>query len=150
MTVRQNIISNILGRLATISTSTGYSRNYNYTGEWLLNVSEAELEDYTPAIVLIDDSQDVVAHDRVKTDFLLHLTFAVWSSGEDSQEDLRNSIADIYECLGKDPSCGGYVDEITPLSDQINLIQKDDVYGSGEVKIDVSYSCRAWTLEELQ
>ena len=146
-TVRQNIITNILSRLDDISTSTGYNRDYAYTGEWLLNVSESEFEDYTPAIVLIDDAQEVVRYDRAKTDFVLHITLAVWGSGADSQQDLRESIADIYTCLGSDTSCGGYVDDLTPVSDSINLIQKDDVYGSAEVKFDLTYSTKSWDLD---
>lgn len=146
-TIREKIIANLLGRIALIDKSTGYNRDYTYTGEWVLNISETEIDDYAPAIILIDDSQDVVGMDRAKTEFVLHLTVAIWGAGKDSQQDLRKSIADVYKCIGEDETCGGNVDNVVPISDTINLVQKDDIYGDAEVKFDLHYACRTWDLE---
>ena len=146
-TIREKIMANILGRIALIATSTGYNRDYEYTGEWVLNISEDEIDDYSPGIFLVDDSQEVVGIDRAKTEFVLHLTVAIWGAGQDSQQNIRKSIADVYKCIGEDVTCGGYADDVVPISDTINLVQKDDIYGDAEVKFDIFYACRTWDLE---
>ncbi len=148
MSIRQDIVDYILNELDELKTSTGeYSRTYKYVGEWLLGITNDELDDYNPSIILLDENQDVIYNRQMEvTDFILHLRICVWSMGKVGQKTLRDSISDIYRCIGKHPDCEGLITNIVPIGDGIGLTQESKVIGDAEVKIDVYYTTKAWDL----
>lgn len=141
-TIRQSICSNILTRLQAISKAAGYSIDYPVIKEWKLS---ATMPEELPAITLRDESCDVVRYDRDNTAWLLHLTVIISAKGEETQEDLRNYINDVYKCIGADITCGEY-GEIEPEGDSMNLEQDDDVYGEIEIKFVVKFETKSWDL----
>lgn len=144
-TIRQLIIDNLITRLQEISIDNGYSADYGYIGEHRLTpLSDNEY----PAIVLIDEGQDVAVYDQSKTDYLLHITISTLCNGEESPSQIRNYVADIYKALAADLGCGGYALEIIPVSDVPYYIQEDNVYASLEIKFNIIYSIRSWQLDE--
>jgi hypothetical protein len=141
-TIRQLICENILTRLKTISKSGGYSIDYPTIAEWKLSaLPPAEL----PAITLRDESCDVVIYDRDNTVWNLHVTIIVSALGEESQEDLRNYINDVYKCIGADIFCGGH-GEIKPEGDAMTMEQHEDVYGDIEIKFSILFETKSWDL----
>lgn len=141
-TIRQSICSDILTRLKTISKAAGYSIDYPVIEEWKLS---AETPDKLPAITLKDESCDVTQYDRDNTEWRLHLSIWISTSGEETQEDLRNYVNDIYKCIGTDTTCGGY-GEIEPEGDSMSMEQGEDVYGDIEVKFGIRFETQSWDL----
>jgi len=154
--IRQQIVEYIIDKLKLISKTNGYSQDYATISEWKLSAL-AKLD--LPAILLIDDSQDVTGyHENSMTDFTLHLVLSVFVKDNvslneqtgtkvyETPELLRNYIADVYKCLGSDITCGGLAFDIQPQGDNMNLIQKNSVYGDIDLKFDVIYSTKSWDL----
>lgn len=141
-TIRQKICADRLARLKTIAKSGGYYRNYPVIQEWKLGANSPE---DLPAIELRDESCDVVTYDEANTAWQLHLDVIISVKGEESQEDLRNYINDVYKCFGTDLSCGGY-GRIKPDGDAMLLEQHEDVYGDIEIKFTVSFETKSWDL----
>ena len=141
-TIRQKICSDRITRLKAIEKSGGYSIDYLSIEEWKLT---PDMPEELPAITLRDDSCEVVTYDRDHAMWRLHLTVIITARGDESQEDLRNYVNDIYVCIGSDKTCGGY-GEIIPEGDEMVLQQEDNVYGDIEIKFHVLFETRAWDL----
>jgi len=141
-TIRQSICAERLAKLLTISKSAGYSIDYPTIEEWKLTANPpANL----PAIELRDESCDVEKYDRDNTAWRLHLTVIISARGDETQEDLRNYVNDVYKCFGTDIFCGGY-GEIIPEGDNMTLQQEEDVYGDIEIKFSVKFETKSWDL----
>jgi hypothetical protein len=141
--VRQNIASNLLTRLQSISVANGYTTDYNLITDWRLYPLE---KDDLPAIIMQDDTNTIEAFNDVFTDNILEVTIGIFIKGDEPSKQLRNYIQDVYKCVGADEYCGGYASKIEPVSDIINLQQKDDVFGDVELKFKIFYTCGSWNL----
>jgi hypothetical protein len=142
-TVRQLIAENIMTRLGAISITNGYSTDYGLVAEWKLTALEES--DY-PALVFLDDSNTVVDNIPSVISNIVHCRICIYARGTETPSQLRNMIQDVYKCLGADIWCGGYADDLKILDDNFAMAQKDNVYGSIDIRFDVYYDCRAYDL----
>ena len=139
-TIRQQIIDNLVGRLSQMSIANGYSVDYATAKEWPLE----PLETVDLPCVSIYDTENNVSEPflhRSFTAYVLSVVIAinVMDGVVTSTKQLRNNIHDVYMCIGKDLSCGGFADMVRPKGDVIDLLQKENVYGAIEIKFDIEY-----------
>lgn len=138
-TVRHSIMDNLLTRFQAISEANGYANDYNYIGEWRLYPLDAENE--LPAIV-IADGEAVVANpeNEVMSDYEMEFTVSFFVASSTAAATMRSMIQDAYACIKADPTCGGYAEDVKPVSETISMQMKDNVYGDIDVKFKVLFT----------
>jgi len=114
-TIRQQIVSAVGTRLATIKTTGGYQTNLgNSVYEWL----QAPLNEDDPVTLIYRDRGNVVVraigcHEHtMMLEILLAMTHAA------SPATVRNMIADVIQCVGTDVTWGGLAQDTGAVSDE--------------------------------
>lgn len=142
-TVRQHIIDNLKTRFAAMTTAGGYTLNSPQVYDWrLIPLEDADL----PAIEIEDGTDSHDASKIIIADHVIELTISIVVQNDTAPADLRAYIADIYTCIGTDPTCGGYAEDMIPVKDEILLDQKDKVRGEIRTVWKVPYITDRWNL----
>src|SRR5208337_1527565 len=139
--IRQQIVDNLMGRFAAMSTSTGYSANYATVDTW--HLTELEPADL-PAVIVFDTTSELTNSQFTnvsrKADYQMEVVVGLFVSGDTSPTDARNIISDIYQCVGADISCDGLTSEIRPVSETLFVSQKNVVLGDIQLTFHILYS----------
>lgn len=143
--VRQSIIDNLVDRFEAIETSTGYSTSYKLVEDWRMKTL---VSGDLPAIIIQDQSEVVKQIIATRADMFLTVDIYVVVAASTAPEDLRKYIADIYKCVGDDRTCGGYCEDMLPVSNEIDLDLEDSVYGVIKTTWQVTYQTGAWDLTQ--
>lgn len=142
-TARQDIIDDLIDRFGDMTTTTGYSTQYKLVADWrLASIDVSDL----PAIVLEDREESVVTIADAIAQMKLKLDVYIVVKASTAPADLRKYIADIFKCIGEDPTCSGTCDEVIPVDNEIILDLEDGVHGVIRTTWFVMYETGAWDL----
>jgi hypothetical protein len=145
MSIRQDIIDAIDTRLKTILISNGYNTDIgNKVFHWRnTNLTEAEL----PGIIYRDPSTNEKEHHGVARGWVNK--FQVEIVGFDTlagttPAQMRLITEDIYNAIDVDDLWGGLAHDTTPISDEIDIQNKDKISGAASVIIEIDYLASKW------
>lgn len=141
--VRQDVVTDLLTRLATITTANGYETDIgsnvdeHRTTDW----QESELE----GIDVRDPSEDVEIRGANHA-MTIHFEIEAKTTGGTSPEKVRDIIADVTKAIGLSPKFSSSVQDIKPVENEsMNFNKKDKLFGSVLMKFDVRYVTKAFT-----
>ena len=145
MSIRQDIIDAVDTQLRTILISNGYNLDLgNNVFHWReTNLTEADF----PAIVYRDLNPSEIEHHGVARGYVHTFQVeivALQTSAATTPAELRKAIQDIYTAVGVDDLWGGLAHDTQPISDDIDIQNKDRIGGAATVIIEIDYLASKW------
>ena len=142
---KENIISAVLTRLATITTANGYNSNAGN------NVDESRDIKYKtfPAINVEEGSDTIVdVSNSLYHTRLLELNIEVIDNGTLAPSELRKAEADVFKCVGVDETWSGYAIQTFPgdVNPSYSQHEENKIIGK-TITINIQYRITAWQNE---
>lgn len=149
--VRQDIIDALKARLETIVAGATYHRDIT-TVEVFRTIPlepSGATASQLPAAIIRDLSNTVMGAQGVDspynvTDHLLRIEIEVIASEGETDEEIREHIADIYKAIGTDETFGGVATKADPVGDEMLITEEDRRIAGARMVITVEYRTRKW------
>ena len=146
LSMRENIIEDILDCLKDISVTNGY--NLDIKTNMLNRVNELDYSELPCNIVFDKESEDSgrPASWKHKLDIVIAYISA---DGDDTTRTLNKGISDVYKAIGKieDRFCAKYSTNLfMPKSTFKDLVEKDRDWGEMDATISIEYVSPRWEL----
>lgn len=148
MSKRQDIITELISKLATITKTNGYATDIgSKVYEWKTTDVGSDEEN---CIVVWDTNSKVIEpyeeEDNTDPKHWKQLTvkMVVVTSGATTAANLRSMIADVYKLIGLNVTWGGNAWETILEGDEMILDQQKKLYGATEITINIVYVVNQW------
>ena len=146
--IRTDIMNAVKTRMQSIRTSAGYYTNLgSKVYEWRLTSFE---DGDLPGINIADPEQTTINEltqgNYNKHDHILSVSIQVVYSSSSTPALVRKMIADVKKAISTDLTwCGlAYNTTATDEPETMDLEQKEGIYGSAFIKINIYYRTTAW------
>lgn len=144
---KQNIITAVLTRLATIKVSAGYNSDAGNSVDESRSTKYKETE--LPAIN-INESGDTILEESNNNwhTRLLELDIEIIANGNLAADELRKVEADVFKCIGVDETWSGYAIQTLPGDVTTNYSEHEENKIIGKtITIGIQYRIIAWQNE---
>lgn len=143
MSIRQNIMTAVDGRLKIITTANGYNTNAGaHVFDWLdRDLADSELD----AIIYRDKSNEI--SDSGFGTVINTVTVEIevkTKSASTTAAQVRKMIEDVYKAIGTDDTWGGLALTTIPQTDEIDLSQVEKIAGSAMIIVKIQYNTATW------
>ena len=149
MSRRQDIITALLNRLKTITTSNGYNTNAgNNVKEWqTFEAAPAELGDMIIVKDVSCNNTEGEEDDNAGTYWTKKLSVQVicLTEGKTSSSKLRDMIEDVIIALGVDDTFAGICEPVEYEGDQTDVDRQGKTYGGTLINLGITYRVTRWT-----
>lgn len=143
MSIRQNIITAIDGRLKIITTANSYKTNIGqHVFDWLdRDLADSELD----ALIYRDKSNEIsdTGFGAVMNTVTVEIEVKTKSSSTTAAQ-VRKMIEDVYKAIGTDDTWGGLALSTIPEADVIELSQAEKIAGSAIIIVKIQYYTNNW------
>ena len=153
--LRQDIMDLVKTRMQGILTASGY---YTNIGSNVISgrprligpdgvIGSAIVEASELPCVLLRDPLDTIKNStlRGKQEHGLDVELEIrLEGGADTDEDLRQAIADVYAAIGTDPKWSNLAMNTTPVSDEAAVLQGDKIIGAALIRINIAFITGPW------
>jgi hypothetical protein len=145
MSIHQDIIDAIDIRLKTILISNSYNTDIgNSVFHWRnTNLTEADLPGIIYRDSAVNDKEENAITGGWITKFLIEIVGFDTLAGT-TPARMRLITQDIYDAIRVDDLWGGLVHDTTPVSDEIDIQNKDKISGMASVIIEIDYLASKW------
>jgi hypothetical protein len=150
-TIRQSIITALIGILKTITVANGYDNEIgNKVYEWrTADINPADADEF-PCLVVDDPDNKFSPDSEALWDNELILQIGLYAGGATTPAILRSMENDVINALKTDLSLGGYVYDLQPDNDTTNIGQNVRVIGEMMITLKARFRTSSWNLCELQ
>ncbi len=146
--IRQQIFDALMARLQTISVANGYETTLGANVDERRTTPWQETE--LPGLNVSEGDEEVTAQGEVHI-FSLDINIEVTVTGTASQDQVRKTIADVTQAVGKPPApasdvkFSALIDRVVPVSiGALDFEQKDRKFGSVKLNFNIIYSTWAF------
>lgn len=144
---KENIISAVLTRLATITTANGYNSNAGNNVDESRDVKYKDTE--LPAINVNESSDTIIeVSNSLYHTRLLELEIEIIANGTLAPTELRKVEADVFKCVGVDETWSGYAIQTMPgdVNTSYSEHEENKIIGK-TITIGIQYRITAWQNE---
>jgi hypothetical protein len=153
--LRQDIMDAVKTRMQGILIASNYHTNIGsnvITGRPRLigpdgSIGSAVVEASELPCVLVRDPLDEISNITVggKQQHQLNVEFEIrCEGGSDTDEDIRQAIADVYAAIGTDTRWSNLATNTTPVSDESTILQGDKIIGAALIRINIAFITGPW------
>jgi len=139
---RQSIIEALETRLKTILTTGGYKFSLgSNVFDWIDRDLGADTE--LPCVIYRDRENSIEPFTTLQYSNKVKVELEI--KAEDTPENLRFMIEDVYKAIGTDDTWGGLALDTQPISDELDFSHADKKVGTARIQIEIEYEKTKWS-----
>ena len=144
-TIRQQIVDKVVARFRGISKRAGFATDIGQRVFATRPVKPTAAETTRGVLNIWDLEQEhKVGPVSGVHEYLLTISVFLAYEGADAAEVIRTVLSDVAMAIGAGPTWDGLAVESTPLKDEYQLNQANDLTGDVRYQFKIRYRTKAW------